>query len=489
MSLAGEARKLGANSAVYLIPTLLSRGFTLLVTPIYVRVMTTEDYGTVGLATTVGSLWSMLLGLSLVSSFTRLHFECKDKEELRQFNGTILGFLVVFASAATLLAEIGGRVGVLSFFATLPFEPHLRIVLWAALLNVFVPLPIQIYLTREQPFRVAVLNVVATVVQLACAMVFVVWLRQGALGMIRAGLYSAGALGVLSIALVARESSVRFSGALLKKALAYSLPLVPHVVANWVLSISDRIILERNVPRSELGTYTLAYMFALVVTILTSAISNAFSPMVNRQLKDPETAGNVPRLGTYALAGMVAVSLATAALAREAILIATPPAYHDATRFVPWVVLGSALQGLYFVWSVGTWYSMNTKGIPIITAIGGGANIALNLFLVPRYGVAAAAVNTAVAYAILAGLHGWLAHRLHPIAWEYRRWAVLFAAAIATYGACAFAERLPLVAAIGVKILLLAVGFPALLVALRFFTGGELGRLRAVVRARLGRTG
>ena len=258
MSLAGEARKLGANSAVYLIPTLLSRGFTLLVTPIYVRVMTTEDYGTVGLATTVGSLWSMLLGLSLVSSFTRLHFECKDKEELRQFNGTILGFLVVFASAATLLAEIGGRVGVLSFFATLPFEPHLRIVLWAALLNVFVPLPIQIYLTREQPFRVAVLNVVATVVQLACAMVFVVWLRQGA-------------LGVLSIALVARESSVRFSGALLKKALAYSLPLVPHVVANWVLSISDRIILERNVPRSELGTYTLAYMFALVVTILTSA--------------------------------------------------------------------------------------------------------------------------------------------------------------------------------------------------------------------------
>src|SRR5439155_20773048 len=121
--------------------------------------------------------------------------------------------------------------------------------------------------------------------------------------------------------------------------------------------------------------------------------------------------------------------LVTAMLGDEAIKLLTHREIHGAGVFTPWIVGAFLFQGVYFVWSTGTWFSMRTAAVPLCTVAAALTNIGLNLWLVPRYGIMAAAITTFVAYAVLMFTHGMLANHLYPIAWEYRRWAGMIAAA------------------------------------------------------------
>ena len=432
-SLRGELKRLGTSSAVYLVPNLLLRGLTFLLTPVYARAMPPGDYGTLGVATTIGSIASVALCLSLPGSVSRLHFEYKDEREQRTFYATLLAFMLAFPTAASILLHVLGEVGALDLFATVRFDPHLRIVLWTAYAQSFLPLPTAMYMVREQPSRVALLTITAAVAQLGLTLLYVVSFQEGLMGALRAALHSAIITAALAIYLVARNASVSFSPVILRKALGFSIPLVPHALGAWILSISDRLVLERYVSKEDLGRYSIGYLFSFAVSLFAQSITTPLGPAANRQLKDDALKHNVPPLGTYAFLSIAAAGLVATIFAPDVIRVIAPPSYRGAEGVVPWVVLGAVFQGVYFIWSTGTWFSMKTRLIPVVTAIGAITNLVVNLALVPRFGILAAAIATAAAYGVMAALHGVLAHKMYPIAWEHRRWAAITAIAAAAY--------------------------------------------------------
>jgi len=460
--------------------------------PLYARAMGPADFAIVAVTNSLSAVLSIVLGVALYGCIPRLFFEFEERQR-RAFFGTVLVLSV--AIPATIVAGLYGLgvAGDLDVFATVRFEPHIRLVLFTSLFNVFLPLPSAVYMSRELPRKAAFLSALSGLSQLGLTLFFVAGLHRGAVGALEANLASAVLVGVLSLGLMLRMSD--FSPALpgLGRALAFSLPLVPHLMANWALNISDRLVLERYVPAADVGRYSFGYMFGTIVSVVAASLGNALSPMANRQLKDESTAANVPPLGTYLLTATTAFALTVVLAAREVIAIIAPAAYAGAYEVVPWVVLGSVFQGMYLVWSIGTWFSMKTKLVPVITAISAVLNIGVNLVFIPRYGVMAAAVSTTVCYGTSAVLHGLLAQRLHPIAWEYRRWALLLGAGIA----CFFVgSALPLPDRAGGvwlllfgKLLVAAVGFPAVLVATRFFSRSELARARSLASRALGGAG
>jgi O-antigen/teichoic acid export membrane protein len=482
-----ETKRFGRSAAVYLAASLLVRGMNILLTPLYTRAMGPSDFAVVAVANAVASVLSIALGLCLSACIPRLSFEY-GKEEQRAFFGTllVLSLLVPLAFVGVLYAL--GLRGDLELFASVHFRPHLELVVWSSFFSVLMPLPLAVYNTREQPAKASLLGGASAVLQLAFTFFFVAVLRQGALGVLRANLLCAAATAALSAWLMARMSTVRWPLFGYRAALAFSLPLAPHLAANWVLAISDRLILDHYVPAADVGRYALGYTFNVLVSIVAAAIGNAFQPMAYRQLKDPATAANVAPLGTYAVLLILGFALGTALTAREALAIVAPPSYAGALSVVPAVVLGAVFQGIYLVLSTGTWFSMKTRPIALITLVGAGLNVALNLVFVPRYGMLTAAITTAVAYGVSAVLHGVLAHRLHPIAWEYRRWAVSSALALGLYLVGVRLPLGPIAARLVVKALIATAIFPLALLALGFFSKGELAAARRALTGR-GRAG
>lgn len=479
----GDGRQLLRSSLLYLVPSLVARGVSFLLAPLYTRAMTPADFGVIGICNAILAAVSVILGFAIHGAVPRMWVECDGEAQRRRFVGTLLGFLLVVPTVLTVVLDGMGSMGWFDGgFATVQFRPQLRLVLWTALLSTFPNVPTAIYMAREKPGKVAVFNVVLTTASIASALLFVAVLRQGALGVLRAQLFAAAVTAALSVGVLWRMSPPTLDRARLVQALAFSLPLVPHLLANWALAISDRLVLERLVPKDDLGRYSLAYMFCTLASVIGAAVSSAFGPITNRRLKAAPDDPSVPRLGTYAVVAIIGSSLAIALFAPELIVVVAPMSYRAAATLVPLLVLGAVFQGLYVVFSTGTWYSMKTARVPLVTAIGAAVNLGLNIVLVPRLGVLAAALNTAIAYATLAGLHAWLAHRLQPIAWEWRRISLAFAVGVGCFFAGSILPQLPLGWVICAKVALLVVGFPLALVALGFVRAGEWSAVRSLLR-------
>lgn len=488
-----ESRRLSTNSLVYLLPSVLVRGASFLLTPLYAWTMRPADFAIIGVASTIAGLLGTALGFALHGSVTRMHFECPDEPARKRYYGTIVVFLLTVPVALTAILEGLGRAGFLEIFQTVSFRPHLELVIWTALLNVYASLPTALFMAREEPTKAAALNILMAAAQIGLSLFFVLGLGQGAIGLLRGGLAAAAWTAAISLWTMRKHVTVAVDFLLLRHSLAFSLPLVPHLLGNWALSVSDRLILDYcHVSAATIGIYSLAYYFSFAVSMFAGAVTSALSPMATRLLKSDPRNPELPVLGNQAILAIVVVALACVLFAPEALRVLTPKAYHSAAALVPWVVVGAVFQGMYLINSIGTWFSMRTLAVPLITGSTVVINVGINLTFVPRYGAMAAAVSTALSYAIAAALHGWLAGNLHPIDWDYWRWLRMVGcgAFCATIGHSIPSESMWL--AVPLKLALLGGLFPASLVGTRVLTGAQLIGLvsaarRLVVNRALGR--
>lgn len=428
-----EIRGLTIASLLYLLPPLVSRGLSVLLLPIYTRAMPPEEYGIVGLASVVGTVVTLVLALGLTSAVGRLHYHFADEEERSRFYGTAILLQVGWALVGTTALWIAGVAGWLDgVFVSMRFRPHLELLLLGSFFAVFPNLGLTMLVMRERTRAASIFSIATSLVQVALSVLFVVGLRRGAVGQLEANVLATMVQTAITAWVARSYTRLSFSREHARQALLFGVPLVPHMVSNWALAASDRWVLERFVDGAELGRYSLGYTIGSVAGMLYNAVGQAVYPVVNRKLtagEEPE----VPPLGTYSTLLVIGCGLPLALFAPEAVALLTPDAYHGTGEIVPWVVLSLAFQHLYRLWSLGTFFAKKTGWIPVVTAVAAALQIGLNLLLVPRYGIMAAAVNTAVSYGALAVMHGVLAQVTRPIAWEYAQWAKLFVIGIGCF--------------------------------------------------------
>lgn len=478
-----DTRRLIRSLLLYLVPTALVRGGSIILTPLYTQALPPEEYAVVGVGNTIYAGLTAALGLGVHSALLRLYADCKDHQDRRQLMGAVMLVLATIPVVLVLAMQLLGRAGHLDIVDLVPFKPFGELILWASLASIYSGPLTTLYMAQERPIAFGVFSGATSLAQIGLTVWFVVGLDRGAKGAFEAIFLSQAVAAALSLVLLARQVDLR-PGRWARRALVLGLPLVPHVLTNWALSVSDRLILERYVPAADIGRYSLAYLFNLALALVSGAIVQTLNPMVMRRLTANEHDALVPKLGTYAIAAIAWVSVATVAVAPDAVTLLAPPSYSGAETYVTYVVLGAVFQCLYFVWSLGTWYSKRTHWMPALSVAVAAATVGLNLLLVPRYGALAAAVVTAVSYGMLAGAHGALAHWLHPIRWEYSRWLKIAAATGVAYVVVGWASHLDSTSRIGALVAIVLLGWPALLTLLGGVHRDEAAALLQFARRR-----
>jgi O-antigen/teichoic acid export membrane protein len=480
-TLVRKTLRLGVNSSVYFLGTILTQALQFFLVPLYTRYLTPADYGILTIAGTVIALGSLIFGTYLAGAVSRGYFNARSPEEMRRLLGTITLFLLVTPTALAVGIDVLGTHGKLELFAAISYRPYLRLAMWTSYFSVFITILTAYYGAAQRPVPASLLGIGSTLTTIVCSLVLVVGLRRGAAGNLEAQLLSAGAWTAISVMLLLSHGGLHMDRPVLRKSLAFSLPFVPHLVANWAVNASDRLILGSYVSMSDIGLYSLACQLGAIAMVATSAINSALGPLLLQQLRDGHHV-HVRLLGTYGLLAMTFCCLGTALLGDEAIRLLTPSSFHGATSLVPWIAGAFMFQGVYYVWSTGTWFSMRTTALPLCTIAAAATNVGLNLWLVPRYGIHAAAITTFIAYAVLMFAHGLLAQLLYPIQWEYKRWlGMLAAAGVCFFVGHAIAHR-GLAFNIAVKSMVLLIGFPGLLFLTGFLRHDERSELGGLLR-------
>jgi O-antigen/teichoic acid export membrane protein len=118
--------------------------------------------------------------------------------------------------------------------------------------------------------------------------------------------------------------------------------------------------------------------------------------------------------------------------------------------------------------------------------VSAGANIGLNLLLIPRYGMVGAAWATALSFFIMSALSFTASQRAYPIPYVFTRVMSMIGLAIFTYLLSTFVALPTLAWQLSIKIGLLA-AFPIALYRFGFFSKGEVERGKTLTQAILSR--
>jgi O-antigen/teichoic acid export membrane protein len=473
------------TSGTYVAADGLARGVALALSLVYTYYILPNEFGTLAITGTVTLLLASVLGLSISSGVSRLYFETDDDAQRRALYASSLGFLLLVPTLMAVAIEIVGRTGVLDVFEAAPYSPYLRYAVLTAYCSMFLDLAVSIYVVQRRAHAVLFLSLVNGGLLLLLSLLLVAVAHERVLGVLRAGLLSSGVLAAVSILLVLRMAGYRvsLSRRWLVPALGFSIPLIPHALAQWVLQVSDRPILSHFVSSTELGIYYLGYSIGAIAGLAVHGVSRAMTPVVTRGLKAESTV-RVVRLGTYSFGVLVVACLAVALFGRDVLALVVNIRYAEAPRIVPVIALAHVPFAAYAIVAQGIWFAMRTRLVPLLTFLAGAVNVGLNLFLIPRFGIMAAAWDTVAGFAALAVFNAVVAHRLYRIDWEYGRWVKLVAAAVTAYSFAQLAGASPSLSRLLLELGGVLVVLPVTLTTLRFWSDAERSLLRGLLRRR-----
>lgn len=238
------------------------------------------------------------------------------------------------------------------------------------------------------------------------------WFGLGYYGLIFANLAAIAAMTWMGWRAV-RRLGIRPSRAVLTSWPTLLRASIPFGVIGFTLGLSyrfDSVLLSVYRSDAETGYYNAAYNLVFSATVLSNAINTALYPSLARDAAS--SSDGLWRTYERALRYLMVIALPIAAgiwaVADQLVPFLFTSAYQPAAgvlRIVIWVVpLMFASEFLGYIVVIRG----DERRVARSVAVSTGLNVALNLFLVPRFGLTAAAVMTVATELVLVGQYLWL---------------------------------------------------------------------------------
>jgi len=258
--------------------------------------------------------------------------------------------------------------------------------------------------------------------------------------------------------------------------LRFGLPTMPAELSLYALNFVDRIIIVRTVGLAEAGLYSLAIKFSQAVNVLVRGFQLAWPPLAYSIRDDDEARRAYAAVVTYFLAVCAFVVVGIWLLARWIARALAAPEFFQSYEAVGLISTAVTLYALYMVLLVILGRTGRTEFNFPATIAALVVNVALNLILVPPFGIVGAGIALVASYLVVVALMYGFTQRLFPVPYEWARLAkvVLISASLVAFGEL----LLPTDGFPGLALrLLLCLAYPALLLASGFFTPEERRRL------------
>lgn len=201
-----------------------------------------------------------------------------------------------------------------------------------------------------------------------------------------------------------------------KAMLRYSIPLIPATIFWWITSVSDRYMVTWFLGTEANGLYAVACKIPTILSLLSTIFMEAWQfSAISEATGDREVHIRFySQVWSFFLSAMVLVGSVMIVLCRLEIRVLAARSYYAAWQYVP--VLAMAMVFSAFSSFMNSVYVVMEKShLSLWTAVwGAGANILMNLWMIPRIGIQGAAIATLVSYLMCFGIRAVSARRLIP---------------------------------------------------------------------------
>ncbi len=480
-----KIRRLGSDTAVYGISTILGRFLTFLLTPLYTHILSAENLGVVATAYAYIAFLNVLYGYGMEGAYMRYvsTVELGNRKQVFTVPFVSIGLSSLLFSA--IIAIYSHPVALLS---GIPPEMESIVLMGAGILflDALTIVPFASLRMSSQARVFAAVKITSITVNVVCNVVFLFGYGMGVQGIFLSGLLSSAVSLILLVPVLARTLVISWPAGILPALLKFGLPSVPAGIAGMMLQVINRPILAALQGDAAVGVFQANYRLGIFMMLLVSMFDFAWRPFFLNHAQDPDARPLYARVMTYFVLITTSVFLLLSLFLYDLIrwpvfgghsLIA--PRFWEGFEIVPVILLAYIFLGIYNNLIAGIYIEKRTSQLPLVTFTAAAVHVAANFLLIPPLGLMGAALATLVSYVVMAGMMYFIVQRIYPITYELRRLAKI-AGAAAVVSVLAFFVGGGLVGLL-VKAALLLLFF-ALLAAMRFFEPGEWEAARGLIR-------
>lgn len=396
-----EKKSLLKNTGLIAIGNMGAKVISFILLPMYTSILSTEEYGTYDYIVAVCAFLLPVVTLCMHEAMFRFIIEKGNDEN--KFTSIVSHAFIAVLSCIVLLCCV---VFVVNIWHPISYGSYFLLYLIAGILYTF---SINLLRGKGEMQAYAIISSCKNILQIILNVVAIVVLRLGFVGLITSMCVSevlAFLVTVLKSKLWKYVKLKAFSVETFRSMIAYSLPLVPDAVCAQIINISDRFIISEFLGVGPNGVYSVSYKFPNIIETFFHYFYTAWSENASRVIEYGQEKAHNYCQSLYQLIDDVMFPVILMLTAGMPILfrIFIRGDYTSSFAYVPILMLA-----MYFD-CLGKFYSgvftavKKTKIMATTTVVAAVVNAVINLFLISKWGLYAAALSTLIADFIMVEL-------------------------------------------------------------------------------------
>jgi O-antigen/teichoic acid export membrane protein len=429
-------RRLGRNTLIYSAGVLVHRVISILMLPVYTRVMTPADYGVIDLIQMVTDVVALMLTAGLTAGVQRFYFQARTDEDRRAIVSTAfllqMGMALVGTVLLLALAEPISRIAL----GGAGSPQLLRIAALNFSLGMLSSVPLLLLQTEERARLFLGVTVAKLLLQLTFNLLFLVRFRLGAEGLLLSTLVTSVVIGGWTSIWMIRRTGLAFSRRWVADLRRFGTPIQIAWAASFLLTFGDRFFLQAARGAASVGLYGMAYQFGFILQqVAGMPFIQAWRPQRFQLVGAPREKRDAANEQGFFYLSVVLVTGATATclFVEPFLRVMTTSGFFGAAHMVPLIVLAYVIEVWAQAVTFGIEVSERTRYSAFANWISAAVALALYALLIRPLGGYGAALGTLGGFLVrLVLLHHW-SQRLWPVRYGWRRpLALLALGALAT---------------------------------------------------------
>jgi O-antigen/teichoic acid export membrane protein len=470
------------DSLIYMIPSFLTRGLSIILVPLYTRVLSPADYGSLDLLLVFAALINLTVAFEISQGLARFYTGKQDIEQKKAYVSTALWFTIGCYSLFSLVAIIYNHQLSLMVMSREGFESVFLIGVAYIWVNGIFSLIHNQFRWDLRSKKFVETSLISTFTSIAISVwlaYFMSWGIEGLLYGMLAGASIGCAYGVWHLR---QTFQPQFDTEKLKRMLFFSAPLIPSGIAVFLSMYIDRLMINHFLSIDDVGMYGIAFRLAGTVGLVMIGFGSALTPLIYKHYREKDTPRQMANIfRTFIVMALIAY-LFLSLFSQEILYLLTTPSYYSAAPLVIMLVPAILLSRMY-IFAPGTSIANKTHIILWINIMGAILNVIFNWIFIPLIGLQGAAVGTLLGYSCVFSTYMIFSQRYYPVP---HRWLPITSAIIAI---SILAWGIPLIvlspsATILLKVVTLALGC-AIIVFVRVIHLPELIQALMLVRQKM----
>ena len=385
-----------------MISTILVKATTFFLLPFYSYLVSPEEYGYVYIVSASSALLMLLMQLSTQVCISRFLFDCKSEDDVKSLFSTIVFTAGGFATLVFVLVWLFG--GSIANLINLPLK-YFRIACLIPYIGLFYNLILALLYAKQDAKKVSVTSSVVGVVNIVIQVLLVLNMDDKAMALVFSMLLNSVITFCIFLIYSYPYLVWRYDFSNIRKYIYYAFSQLPSDLSAWLVSCTDRVVINKYIGASETGIYGVGTTIGTIPSVIYNSMNQAYVPYAYTKFKAIER-GEEERKAEFAhtteiLTAVVIIVISFFVVFSNNIVNIFSSAYASSFFIVVVMLMASMFDIFRVIYMQPLCFNIKfTKIKSAIWLFSGLINMGFNFIIIPRYGIYGGCLTSLITYIV-----------------------------------------------------------------------------------------